>query len=65
MDLHGTEVNTLLLRVEQAAKETALSRSTIYELIASGRIRAVKVGRATRIPRQALEEFVTSLDQND
>ncbi len=52
----------VLLRVEDAARELSLSRSKLYDEIAAGRLRTVHVGRACRISRRALEEYVESLE---
>lgn len=54
----GTTGEPLLLKVEQAALLLNYGRSTVYELIASGQLPAIKLGRTTRIPRTAVEEFV-------
>ena len=51
---------TLLLRVEEAAEALSLGRSTVYELIRDGELPVVKIGRATRIPVQAVEAWVES-----
>jgi excisionase family DNA binding protein len=48
----------LLVRVPEAARLLGLGRSTVYELIAAGDIEVVHVGRACRVPRSALDEFV-------
>jgi excisionase family DNA binding protein len=40
---------------------TGCSRSLIYELIATGTLRAVKVGRRTLIPHAELRRWVQSL----
>lgn len=49
-----------LLRVEDAAALLGLSRSVVYELIGSGRLESVTVGRSRRIPVAALDAFVAS-----
>jgi excisionase family DNA binding protein len=54
-------MDTLLLKPDEAAAELRLSRATVYQLLASGRLRSVAVGRARRIPREALREFVEQL----
>jgi len=54
-------VDTLLLKPEEAAAELRLSRATLYQLLASGRLRSVAIGRARRIPREALREFIERL----
>ena len=48
----------LLLRVPEAAWRLGLSRSTLYELIAAGEFRVIKVGRAVRIPTTELVAWV-------
>ena len=55
----------LLLTPEEAADRLALSRTTIYELIRTGELRSVKIGRARRIPVAALGEYVTGLFDPD
>jgi excisionase family DNA binding protein len=56
------EVPAVLYRVEEAADALRLSRSLVYELIRSGRLRTVKAGRRRLVPVSALEEYVSSLD---
>nr|WP_245612121.1 helix-turn-helix domain-containing protein [Sphingomonas changbaiensis] len=41
-----------------AVKLTGIGRSTLYELIASGRIETVKIGRSTFIPYRCLKRLV-------
>ncbi len=48
----------LLYRIPEAAWRLGLSRSTIYEIIAAGELRAIKIGRAVRIPASELEAWV-------
>lgn len=52
----------VLYRVEEAAEALRLSRSVIYELIRSGRLRTVKEGRRRLVPVVALDEYVAGLD---
>lgn len=51
----------LLLTPEEAAERLSLSRTTVYELVRKGRLQSVKIGRARRIPRAALQEYVETL----
>ena len=44
--------------IDDAAELLQVSRSTIYRLIDSGRLLAVRVASAPRIPAAALERFV-------
>lgn len=48
----------LLLTVEEAAQRLAIGRSLMYELLASGRITSIRVGRLRRVPCDALSDFV-------
>ena len=57
-------VNQLLLRPEEAARVIQVGRSKIYELLASGAIKSVKIGALRRIPANALEEYVAALAES-
>ena len=48
----------LVLRVDDLMSALDIGRNTAYELIRSGQIRSVRVGRKLRIPKQAVEEFL-------
>lgn len=48
----------LLLRPEEAAAILGLGRSTIYELLRSGELSAVHIGRATRTPTRDLHRWI-------
>jgi excisionase family DNA binding protein len=56
-----TVVVPVLYRVEEAAEAMRISRSVIYELIRSDRLRTVKVGRSRRVPVDALTECIALL----
>lgn len=49
-----------VLTVEELARILAISKNTAYELVRSGKIRSVKIGRTYRIPKAALEEYLKS-----
>lgn len=54
-----TNINEhLLLRVERAAAFCDMGRSKFWELVMSGEIRSVKIGRSRRIPADALKDWV-------
>jgi len=48
----------LLLTVVEAARRLEISRSRFYELLASGEIDSIHVGRLRRIPADALSDYV-------
>ena len=54
-DLHELHMT---LRVEDLMPILGIGRNTAYELIRSGQIRSVRIGRQIRIPREALLEFL-------
>jgi excisionase family DNA binding protein len=45
----------------EAVRVSGIGRTTIYALLASGRLDARKVGRRTLIPAKALREFLENL----
>jgi excisionase family DNA binding protein len=53
--------DAVLLTVPQVAELLSLSRSKVYELLASGALESVTIGRARRVPHAALETFVAGL----
>jgi excisionase family DNA binding protein len=49
------------LTVEQAAQLLNVGRSMAYDLIRTGRLRSVKIGRRRLIPRSALDALLADL----
>lgn len=47
-----------LLTVPEAAKVLRIGRNLAYELIARGELPSVRLGRAIRVPRSALERWL-------
>lgn len=60
LDRHWREESreVLAVRVHEACRITGIGRSKFYELIASGDIEAIKVGRITLIPIESLRGFL-------
>jgi len=54
------ETEPRLLRVPHVAQQLAMSRSAIYQLMDSGRLAYVKIGRSRRIPVEAVDALVRS-----
>ena len=48
----------LTLRVEDLMPILGIGRNTAYELVRSGQIRSVKIGRQIRIPKDAVVEYL-------
>jgi excisionase family DNA binding protein len=53
-----TQAPPLLLKVPEVVRQLGLSKTTIYEMIASGEIEGVRKGRAVRIPHYALADWI-------
>ena len=47
----------LFLTVEQTAAVLGIGRNTIYDMVRSGRIKSVRLGRQIRIPKSALNSI--------
>jgi excisionase family DNA binding protein len=52
------EVQPAWLRYPEAERFAGLGRSTLWKLVRSGDIQAAKVGKAVRINRRSLEEYM-------
>lgn len=50
-----------LLTVEQAGEALGMSRSGVYQLIASGELNSVRIGSRRRVPVHALDAYVATL----
>ena len=53
----------LLLTVREAQDVLSIGRSKLYELIASGALPVVHIGRAIRLPAKELEKWVNDQKQ--
>lgn len=51
-----------LYTVQEAASQLRLGLTTTKALVASGEIRSIKIGRARRVPSDALDGYVRRLD---
>jgi excisionase family DNA binding protein len=51
-------MDAILIRAEEAGKLLGLGRSKVYEMLASGELPVVRVGRSVRVPVEALREWV-------
>ncbi len=61
---HGGDngMSKAALSVEDFCKSYGIGRTTAYEEINSGRLRAVKAGRRTLIPEQSADDWLKSLE---
>ena len=49
---------TLLLRIPEVARALGIARSLAYEMARDGRLPTVHIGKAVRVPRRRLEEWI-------
>ncbi len=57
-ELEPLPTEPISVRVPMAVRLTGIGRSTLYELIKSGEIETVKIGRSTLIPYRCLKRLV-------
>jgi excisionase family DNA binding protein len=50
--------------VEQVAKMLHIGRDKVYELLRTGQLRSIKIGKLRRVTEQHLAEFIASLEDN-
>jgi excisionase family DNA binding protein len=55
----------ILLTLKETAAALRLGRSKLYELMAAGKLRSVRIGGSRRIPATALAEFVAALEAEE
>lgn len=63
-DRPGIGSSHSLLRVREAAAGLSVSVRTIWRLIASGELAAVRIGRSVRITRDSLSTFIENGGNN-
>lgn len=51
-------VDPICVRVNDAARMIGVGRTKLYELISSGELEAIKIGKATRITMASLQKLV-------
>lgn len=57
------EQPTALLRVGDVARRLAVSRSKAYELLVSGQLASVRIGRSRRVKAADLDQFIETLER--
>jgi len=60
----GTKFEPLSVDIPGACRMTGLGRSKIYELLGSGELRGIKVGRRRLITLGAIRDFLDRLDSS-
>ena len=57
-ELGRSVMEKILMRPTEVAQMLSIGKSTIYELLATGDIRSIRIGRSIRIPVKWLNEWV-------
>jgi excisionase family DNA binding protein len=57
-------MDKLLLTTLEAATVLGISRSKLYELLASGQLPSVRIGACRRVPADAVHSFVAELQSH-
>lgn len=53
-----TKIKPIWITYEEAQRLTSLGRTTLWRLVKSGTVKSVSIGRAVRINRESLEEYM-------
>jgi excisionase family DNA binding protein len=59
-----TLAGRLLVTPVEAATALGISRTRVYELMAAGQLRSVKIGRSRRIPVKVMIAFVAAMAED-
>lgn len=57
------EVSVQAYTVEQVAEILQIGRDKVYELIRTGRLHSIKIGKLRRITDRHLADFIASLEE--
>jgi excisionase family DNA binding protein len=60
----GTEhvIQPRLNTIGQTSERLGICRANLYNLLGSGRLRSVKIGRRRLVPEQAIADFIAGLE---
>ena len=53
-----------LLTIPEVATRLALSRAKVYQILNSGKLKAIKIDRSRRVSNEALENNISGLENN-
>jgi len=56
------QTEPISVRIREACRLTGVGRSTLYELIASGEVETVKIGRITLVLMSSLRALIAKVD---
>ena len=53
-----TEIEPAWITYEEAQRLTSLGRTTLWRICSSGEVKTARIGRAVRINRKSLEDYM-------
>ncbi len=56
-----SNADDIVYTIQEAALRLKIGRTTMYELVMSGQVRTVTIGRLRRVPAKCIEDYVTNL----
>lgn len=56
-----TNAPDFVYTVAEAARQLKIGRTAMYELVMSGRVRSITIGRSRRVPASCIAEYLTHL----
>ncbi|WP_369183666.1 helix-turn-helix domain-containing protein [Streptomyces sp. Y1] len=59
------DLTLVALTVEEAARRLSIGRTTMYALIRDGEIETIPIGRARRVPAEAVANYVRARMQKN
>jgi len=54
----GSQIDTQLLKAQRVAETLDISKSKAYQLMQSGTIPTIRIGRSLRVPSKALTRWI-------
>jgi excisionase family DNA binding protein len=54
----GATVEAMLLRADEAAIVLGIGRTKVFEMLVSGELPAIRIGRCVRVPKDRLERWI-------
>jgi excisionase family DNA binding protein len=56
------EIPRLLYTIEESAHALSIGRTRVFDLVRTNQLRSVKIGKSRRVPLDALQEYVRSIE---
>lgn len=57
-------MESVLLKIPEVMERLAVGQTKVYELMSTGDLRSVKLGRSRRVPSDDLDRFIAELDDS-